>query len=236
MPTQPLDGLRVVELCEGIAGPWAGRLLAGYGADVIKVEPPIGDRSRAMGPFPSDGPDPETGALHLHLNTGKRSVVGHVGDELVDRLIDGADIVLQSSALINPADIEQSHPGLVLISVTSFGLTGRYSWCHGEEIVHYAMGGPMSASGEPGREPIKMGGDLGQYQCGTHTATAALAAVASQRRNGRSIHVDMSNIDTQITSIDRRMTFLLYHSYRGDNVPKWGICHINFPWRVPPGP
>ena len=222
MTLQPLHGLRVVELCEGIAGPWAGRLLAGYGADVIKVEPPIGDRSRAMGPFPSDGPNPETGALHLHLNTGKRSVVGQVGDELVDRLIDGADIVLQSSALINPEDIEQSHPGLVLISVTSFGLTGRYSWCQGEEIVHYAMGGPMSASGEPGREPIKMGADLGQYQCGTHTATAALAAVTAVRRNGRSIHVDMSNVDTQITSIDRRMTFLLYNAYRGENVPRSG--------------
>ena len=55
---QPLDGLRVVELCEGIAGPWAGRLLAGYGADVIKVEPPNGDRCRALGPFPSDDPNP----------------------------------------------------------------------------------------------------------------------------------------------------------------------------------
>ena len=219
---QPLDGLRVVELCEGIAGPWAGRLLAGYGADVIKVEPPNGDRCRALGPFPSDDPNPETGALHLHLNTGKRAVVGAVGDDLVDRLIAGADIVLQSRAVIDPETIEERHPGMVLITVTSFGLVGRYSWCHGEEIIHYAMGGPMSASGDPEREPLKMGGDLGQYQCGTLTATAALAAVAAQRRSGRSIHVDMSNIDTQITSIDRRMTFLLYNSYRGENVPRSG--------------
>ena len=94
MTSQPLHGLRVIELCQGIAGPWAGRLLAGYGADVIKVEPPEGDRSRALGPFPTDDPNPETGALHLHLNTGKRSIVGSVGDELVDGLIAGADIVL----------------------------------------------------------------------------------------------------------------------------------------------
>ena len=222
MEAQPLHGLRVIELCEGIAGPWAGRLLAGYGADVIKVEPSTGDRSRALGPFPSAGPDPETGALHLHLNTGKRSIVGQVGDEVVDRLVTGADIVLQSAADINPDGIEDTHPGLVLVSVTSFGLTGRYNWCRGEEIVHYAMGGPMSASGDPEREPLKMGGDIGQYQCGTLAATATLAAVASQRRNGRSIHVDISNVDTQVTSIDRRMTYLLYKAYRGENVPRSG--------------
>ena len=222
MTSQPLHGLRVIELCQGIAGPWAGRLLAGYGADVIKVEPPEGDRSRALGPFPTDDPNPETGALHLHLNTGKRSIVGSVGDELVDRLIAGADIVLQSSADLDPDTIEDTHPGLVLVTITSFGLTGSYNWCRGEEIVHYAIGGPMSATGDPDREPLKMGGDIGQYQCGSLAATATLAALASQQRNGRSIHVDMSNVDTQITSIDRRMTFLLYNAYRGENVPRSG--------------
>jgi crotonobetainyl-CoA:carnitine CoA-transferase CaiB-like acyl-CoA transferase len=222
MGMQPLHGLRVVELCEGIAGPWAGRLLAGYGADVIKVEPPNGDRSRTLGPFPPDGHDPDTGALHLHLNTGKRSVVGHVGDETVGRLIAGADVVLQSDPDVDPATIQEHHPGLVLVTVTSFGLTGRYSGFRGEEIVHYAMGGPMSASGDPEREPVKMGGDLGQYQCGTLAAVATLASLAAAKRNGRAVHVDLSNVDTQVTSIDRRMTFLLYNSYRGENVPRSG--------------
>ena len=70
MGQQPLNGIRIIELAQGIAGPWAGRLLAGYGADVIKVEPPEGDRSRTLGPFPSDGTPPATGAGHLHVITG----------------------------------------------------------------------------------------------------------------------------------------------------------------------
>ena len=222
MTQPPLNGIRVIELAQGIAGPWAGRLLAGFGADVIKVEPPEGDRSRTLGPFPAAERHPETGALHLHLNTGKRSIVGRVGDPLVDRLIASADAVLQSDVDVDPDTVEEDHPGLALVTVTSFGLTGKYAGRRGEEIIHYAMGGPMSASGAPDREPLKMGGDLGQYQCGTIAATAVLASLAAARRNGRGVSVDLSNIDTQIMSIDRRMPYLLYCAYRGENVPRSG--------------
>ncbi|MCP3989944.1 MAG: CoA transferase, partial [Actinomycetia bacterium] len=75
---QPLAGVRVLELAEGIAGPYAGKLLADYGADVIKVEPPDGDRRRRLGPFPSEESDPEQSALFLHLTTHKRSIVANV--------------------------------------------------------------------------------------------------------------------------------------------------------------
>ena len=125
----------------------------GYGADVIKVEPPEGDRARRLGPFPDGSDDPETGALHLHLNTNKRSVVGVPGDELVDRLIAGADVVLQSEAAPEPAALREAHPDLVVVSVTSFGLTGPRAGWQGSELIHYAYGGPMSASGHPEREP-----------------------------------------------------------------------------------
>ena len=70
--SQPLEGIRVVELAQGIAGSYAGKLLADYGADVVKVEPVGGDGVRALGPFPAGSEDPELGGLHLHLNTNKR--------------------------------------------------------------------------------------------------------------------------------------------------------------------
>jgi crotonobetainyl-CoA:carnitine CoA-transferase CaiB-like acyl-CoA transferase len=220
--SQPLEGIRVVELAEGIAGPYAGKLLADYGADVVKVEPPAGDRSRHLGPFPAGTRDPETGALYLHLNTNKRSVDGTPDDELITRLIADADIVIQSSPDPDPARLRRDHPGLTVVTVTAFGLTGPLAGWKGEEIVHYAYGGPMSASGNPDREPLKMGGDVGQYQCGTIAAVAALAGVAVAGHSGEGVHVDLSNVETQVGSIDRRMTYLLFGAYRGENVPREG--------------
>jgi crotonobetainyl-CoA:carnitine CoA-transferase CaiB-like acyl-CoA transferase len=96
---QLFDGLKVVELAGHAAGPFAGKLFADYGADVIKVEPPEGDRARHEGPFKDDVPDPETSALFLHLNTHKKSVTLDLtkeeGRAIARRLIDQADIVLE---------------------------------------------------------------------------------------------------------------------------------------------
>ena len=222
--SQPLSGVRVVELAQGIAGPYAGKLLADFGADVVKVEPPGGDRSRQVGPFPTDGTGtrPETGALFLHLNTNKRSVVASPDDALVDQLVAGADIVIQCEPRPDPAELRERHPALVVLTVTSFGLTGPYAGYQGEEIVHIAYGGPMSATGSPEREPLKMGADIGQYQCGSVAAVAALAALARAEHTGEGAHIDLANTETQVASIDRRMTYLLYGAYRNQNVERSG--------------
>ena len=219
---QPLEGIRVVELAEGIAGPYAGKLLADFGADVVKVEPPGGDLSRRLGPFPPTGPDEEQSALFLHLNTSKRSVVAEPDSDLVRRLVTGADLVLQSSPRPEPDQMRAWSSTVAVVTVTSFGLTGPYAGYAGSEIVHYALGGPMSASGDPAREPVKMGADIGQYQCGTMAALAGLAGVTVAERTGRGVHVDLANVETQVASIDRRMTYLLYAAYRGQDVPRFG--------------
>ena len=219
---QPLDGLRVVELAEGIAGPYAGKLLADFGADVVKIEPLRGDRARGLGPFLDDRPDPERSATFLHLNTNKRSVVAAADDALVAELVARADVVIQSSPVPDPAELRRRHPGLVVATVTSFGLTGAHAGCVGEEIVHYAYGGPMSATGSPEREPLKMGGSVGQYQCGAVAAVAVLASLALAERRGDGVHIDLSNVETQVASIDRRMTYLLYAAYRDEDVARSG--------------
>lgn len=224
--TQPLSGLRVAELAEGVAGPYAGKLLADFGADVVKVERPDGDPSRRLGPFPaSDGAaaiDLEQSALFLHLNTNKRSVVADGGPpagSLVEDLMGWADLVIQSRPEPAPPQLRARHPRLVVTSVTSFGLTGPYAGYRGEEIVHYAFGGPMSATGAADREPLKMGGAIGQYQCGAVAAVASLAGLMLADR-GRGVHIDLANVETQIGSIDRRMTYLLYAAYRGEDVDR----------------
>lgn len=224
--TQPLEGIRVVELAEGIAGPYLGKLLADFGADVVKVEPIGGDRSRRLGPFPETEPgtepDPEQSALFLHLNTNKRSVVGTGADRHVAALLAAADVVIQSEPVPEPSELRAEHPNLVVVSVTSFGLTGPYAGYRGEEIVHLAVGGPLSASGDPEREPVKMGGAIGQYQCGTIGALATLAALVGAERSGHGAHIDLANVETQVGSIDRRMTYLLYGAYRSANVDRVG--------------
>ena len=74
MTEAALSDVRVIELAQGIAGPYCGKLFADLGARVIKIEPAAGDRSRRYGPFPNDEPDPEKSGLYLHLNTGKKSL------------------------------------------------------------------------------------------------------------------------------------------------------------------
>ena len=227
--SQPLEGIRVVELAEGIAGPYTGKLLADFGADVVKVEPPGGDLARRRGPFLGADADPERCALFLHLNTNKSSVVADLstadGRALVQQLVAGADLVVESarpgtldSLGLGYRDLARLRPGIVVVSVTSFGQSGPYAGFVGEEIVHYALGGPMSATGQASREPVKMGGEIGQYQCGGIGATAALGALRLAEQSGRSVHVDLSNVDTQVTSIDRRMTYLLNRVYTGRDV------------------
>ena len=92
--TGPLDGVRVLELATAVAGPYCGRLLAGLGADVIKVEPPGGDWTRCEGPFPGDVEDGEKSGLFLHLNARKRGAL-LPGFELEHHLA-GADVLLLS--------------------------------------------------------------------------------------------------------------------------------------------
>jgi len=220
--TQPLAGIRVVEFAQGIAGSYTGKLFADYGADVVKVEPPEGDRTRRLGPFPASGPDPEHSALFLHLNTNKRSVVAGPDSDLVRRLLARADLVIQHEPVPDPAELRRRFPRLVVLTVTSFGLTGPYAGYKGEEIVHYAFGGPMASTGSPDREPLRLGGDLGQYQCGTVGAVAAMAAVQMAARSGLGTHIDLANTETQVCSIDRRMAYLLHGAYRRSNTLRSG--------------
>ena len=227
---QALDGIRVLELAQGIQGPFAGKLFADLGADVIKAEPPRGDVARRLGPFPDDELDPEQSALFLHLNTNKRGVTLDPsmpeGRDLVLRLATGVDLVIESEP---PGTLENwgvgfealrsANPRIVLTSVTPFGLSGPYAGYKGEEIVYYAMGGPMSSTGLIEREPVKLGGDIISYQCGNLAATASLAAVLTADSGGEAIHVDVSNLETQEGSIDRRLAFLTGYAYNG-GVPK----------------
>jgi crotonobetainyl-CoA:carnitine CoA-transferase CaiB-like acyl-CoA transferase len=196
-----LHGIRVIEAGAGVGPAYCGRLLAGMGADVIKLEPPAGDPLRREGPFPGDLPDPERSGLFLHLNTGKRSVLAD-GPDALRQLVPGADVLLlahRPSELrrlgIDLAAIQHEFPALVVANVSWFGLTGPYADYLGTELVAYALGGYALLTGSPDREPIKAYGSLVEYQAGAHAALGVMAALQERRHSGHGQLVDVSNME-----------------------------------------
>jgi crotonobetainyl-CoA:carnitine CoA-transferase CaiB-like acyl-CoA transferase len=197
-----LEGLRVLELATGVSGPYCGKLLAGLGADVIKLEPPGGDSTRRAGPFPGDLPHTERSGLFLHLNTGKRSQVDGGSRESLHDLLAAADVVILSHppALLATAGIDLQawqalHPRLVIASVTPFGLNGPYAGFGGGELIAYALGGYAMLTGSPDREPLKAHGSLVEYQAGAHLALGVLAALGAREFTGAGQVVDCSAME-----------------------------------------
>ena len=194
---------RVVDMTRGIAGPFATKLLADYGADVIKVEPPHGDPSRRMGPFAGDDPHPEKSLLFLYLNCNKRGVTLDVetaaGRKLLLDLLSTADVLMEDYApgyldglRLGYPHLEELNPRLVMTSITPFGQTGPYRDYKGNDLVYYAMGGMMYTSGAYHREPLKHGQPQSLYLGGIVTAYVTSAALFARRTLGQGQHVDLS--------------------------------------------
>jgi len=218
---QPLDGISVVELAGGVRGPYAGKLFADFGADVLKVEPVDGDPARREGARPGERPDVERSPLFAHLNTNKRSAVLDPSDAadaaLLDRLVAAADLVIHDGTGGWPSaqELREQHPGLVVTSVSAFGTTGPMAGTPGNDLIAYAAGGPLHATGLAEREPIKLAGRVVEYQCGAVAAVASLAGVSAASASGSGMHIDVSNFETQAGSIDRRMALQVGHTFTG---------------------
>ncbi|MCH8995180.1 MAG: CoA transferase [Chloroflexi bacterium] len=198
-----LSDLRVIELAEGIAGPYCAKLFADLGAEVIKVEPPEGDRSRRLGPYPNDTLDPEQSGLFLHLNTGKKSVTLDAavtsGQVIVKKLLEQADVLIAGEAPSRLAewglshdDLKNSLPKLIHVSITPFGATGPYRDYQGNSLTAMAMSTIMYNTGDPDRAPLTTGGTPAEYIAGIHAWIGALAAIAYRSVEGRGQQVDVS--------------------------------------------
>jgi crotonobetainyl-CoA:carnitine CoA-transferase CaiB-like acyl-CoA transferase len=207
MPERALDGLRVIDISQGIAGPYATKLLADSGALVTKVEPPAGDYTRRLGPFPGDIPDPEKSGLYLHLNTSKRGITLDVsvpsGQVVLKKLLAGADVfvagektsTLQSWGL-SYDDLKVEFPDLVVAQVSPFGATGPYADYDGNSITALAMSSIMYNTGEPDREPLATGGEPGEYIAGVQLWIGILAALENRAKHGGGDHVDVGMSDS----------------------------------------
>ena len=202
-PTRALDGVKVLDLTHHIAGPWCTKLLADYGADVLKVEPPGGDPARGMPPFFHDEAHPDKSLLFLYLNTSKRGITLDLktseGNRVFLELVKDTDVLVENySPRVMPSlgleyqTLREQNPSLVMTSISNFGQTGPYRDYKATEIVSYALGGLMYIFGNYDREPLKHALHQAQFKAGTDAASAALMALYHQRLSGEGQHIDVS--------------------------------------------
>ena len=228
MMEQALSDVKVLDLSWHVTGPYCTKLLADYGAEVIKVERPVeGDPTRSMGPFPDDTPHPEKSALFLHLHTNKRGISLNLkskrGQRIVKELVQETDILVESfrpgvmSKLgLDYETLSQINPKLVMTSISSFGQTGPYRDFKATDMVEYALGGPMYSTGLPDYEPLKVYNNAVQYQAGACAAVATMTALFGSEMRGEGEMVDISIMETQAAGIDRTPTFRIAYQYTGD--------------------
>lgn len=206
-----LTGLRVVELADGVAGPYTAKLLADFGCDVVKVEGVGGDSARRRGPFPHDVPNPEASGLFAYLNTNKRSIVTDVhaeeGRSVLHELLRNADIFVidlpQKRLLelgLSLAALRDAYPALVITSITPFGIHGPWARRRGDELVTYAMGGiaystpgvPDAASDLQSEPPLHPSCFAAETISGAVAAAATVAAVHVRAQSGEGALVEVS--------------------------------------------
>ena len=198
-----LEGVRVLDLTHCIAGPYCTRLLVGFGADVLKIEPPGGERGRRMGPFFHDEPGPDSSLVFAYLNAGKSSLSLNLksaeGRDILLSLLSETDLLVENFAPnvmpslgLDYRALRDIAPHLVMVSISNFGQTGPYRDYKATDIVEYALGGLMYIFGAYDREPLKHAFNQAQFKAGTDAASAALMALYHQRMTGRGQHVDVS--------------------------------------------
>jgi crotonobetainyl-CoA:carnitine CoA-transferase CaiB-like acyl-CoA transferase len=236
MPGEPestLVDLRVLDLSDGVAGAYCGKLFADYGADVIKVEPPSGDPIRRHGPFPDGRPHPEAGALWLYLGTNKRSVTLDIsqptGQRLFRRLAEDANVIVEG---FQPGYLDSLGLGfealrsikrrIVLVSITPYGQSGPKAGWRAANLTSLASGGQMSLTGDPDREPLINAGYQAEYQAGLQAFAAA--AVAAHQADATEVpqHVDISAQECMASALELYLPWWAYLkrdiSKRGGNV------------------
>ena len=205
-----LPPYRVLDLT-GPEAVFCGKLLADYGADVVRIEPPAGDPSRARGPFAGDEEGPERSLYFLFYNTNKRSITldlaAERGRDLFRRLVSQADVVVESfpvgymdSLGLGYDSLRAVNPGIVMASVTPFGQTGPWKDYKANDLVALAASGFMQITGEPGGPPMRQGNDQSHFPGAQFAAASILAALYHRDfGDGQGQYIDVSLQEALIT-------------------------------------
>ena len=250
-----MSDIKVLDLTWYIAGPYCTKLLADYGADVIKIEKPgEGDPARRLGPFFNDEPHPEKSGLFLHLNTNKRGITlnlkSETGRRIFKELVKDVDILVESfrprvmpSLGLDYKTLEEINPRLVMTSISNFGQTGPYRDFKGSELIFQGFGGYMYLIGTSDREPVKKAGNVIQYQLGLMASVATMVAFYGAQVREYGDHVDIDGVREELTSIDGKAYMMTTYQYTGHvhrrkeiESPLVRVCKDGYVFIVTAGP
>lgn len=237
----PLAGLKVVELARILAGPWAGQTLSDLGAEVVKIESPQGDDTRAWGP-PFVTRDEDVSASYYHsTNRGKASVVIDFatpeGQARVRELVADADIFIENFKVGGLAkyglgydSLHKLNPSLIYCSITGFGQTGPYAHRAGYDFIIQGMSGLMSITGAPDGQPQKAGVAITDIFTGVYSVSAILSALHQRQTSGKGQHIDMALLDVAVAvTANQALNYLTTGVAPG----RMGNAHMNLtPYEV----
>jgi crotonobetainyl-CoA:carnitine CoA-transferase CaiB-like acyl-CoA transferase len=243
-----LSGVRVLDLSRVFAGPWAGQMLADFGADVVKVERPgRGDDVRQQGPRARDAQGKETKetSSFLAMNRGKRSITLDIakpaGQELVRALAQESDIVIENFKTgdlarfgLDYESLRRINPRLVYCSISGFGQSGPYSHLPGYDPIFQSMSGLMSVTGQPDGGPgggsVRVGYSVSDITAGMYAVCAILAALRHRDMvSGEGQYIDLALLDAQVAALSHvAMMYLV----SGQQPARLGnVSPITYPWQ-----
>lgn len=228
-----LAGIKVLDLTHFLAGPFGSMVLADMGADVLKVEQLAGDAVRKSPPYFYEGDS----AYFLSVNRNKESIALDLrsaqGKEIMRRLVERADVVLDNLRAPQRAglgvsfdQLKKINPRIVSCSITGFGSDGPYSDRPAYDIIVEALGGIMSLTGPVGGPSVRAGVPIGDITAGLYAAIGTLAGLESRRATGEGTHIDISMLDCQVSLL----SYLSQYYFTGGLVASHqGKAHVSIP-------
>lgn len=203
-----LSGIRVIDASRVLGGPFCGQILADHGADVIKVEPPMGDETRGWGP-PFVG---DAASYFIGVNRNKRDIsidiTQSLGQELLLKMLEDADIFIENFKIgtlekwgLGAEELRSRFPRLIHCRISGFGADGPYGGQPGYDAAVQAITGLMSVNGEPQGEPLRMGVPIIDMVTGMNGVIGILLALQERNKSGQGQFVEVTLYDSGISML-----------------------------------
>ncbi|MDO5141300.1 MAG: CoA transferase [Eubacteriales bacterium] len=219
---RPLEGIRVLDLTQAYSGPFCTMQLADMGAEVIKIEAPIGDQTRGWGPIKNN-----YSGYYAYVNRNKKGMVLNLkteeGKQILRELIAKADIICENFKVGTFAklgfpyeELKRINPRIIYGSISGFGITGPFSSRPAYDIIAQAMSGMIDVTGFPDQPGVKIGPSIGDNYSGAYLCLGILMALYQREKTGEGCRLDVAMVDTLFSVMEN---FVVAYTIGGE-IPK----------------